>query len=140
LLAGDPHRLLEMPNMYWQVHLACEEFGGIGLTVSGVPRSPQFGHNERVAWCVTHAFVDIHDLFVERFSDDGRGALFKDAWEPVATRREEIIVKGEDATVIEVIETRHGPLIAAIRTGALALRCVRCNSPRSIVPSTRCFP
>jgi len=57
-------------------------------------------------------FVDIHDLFVERFSDEGRSALFKDAWESVRTRQEEIIVKGEDATVIEVTETRHGPVIA----------------------------
>ncbi|MGC2783689.1 MAG: penicillin acylase family protein [Roseiarcus sp.] len=127
MLAGDPHRLLEMPNMYWQVHLACDEFDVIGLTVPGVPGFPHFGHNERVAWCVTHAFVDIHDLFVERFSDGGRKALFKDAWEPVATRREEIIVKGEDATVIEVIETRHGPVIAGDpRKGfGLALRSMQ---------------
>ena len=127
MLAGDPHRVLEMPNMYWQVHLACDEFDVIGLTVPGVPGFPHFGHNERVAWCVTHAFVDIHDLFVERFSDDGRSALFKDAWEPVATRREEIIVKGEDATVIEVTETRHGPVIAGDpRNGfGLALRSMQ---------------
>jgi penicillin G amidase len=127
MLAGDPHRLLEMPNMYWQVHLACDEFDVIGLTVPGVPGFPHFGHNERVAWCVTHAFVDIHDLFVERFSDGGRSALFKDAWEPVATRREEIVVKGEEAAVVEVIETRHGPVIAGDpRKGfGLALRSMQ---------------
>ena len=127
MLAGDPHRLLEMPNMYWQVHLACDEFDVIGLTVPGVPGFPHFGHNERVAWCVTHAFVDIHDLFVERFSDEGRSALFKDAWEPVTTRREEVLVKGEDATVVEVTETRHGPVIAGNpRKGfGLALRSMQ---------------
>jgi penicillin amidase len=127
MLAGDPHRVLEMPNMYWQVHLACDEFDVIGLTVPGVPGFPHFGHNERVAWCVTHAFVDIHDLFVERFSDDGRSARFKDTWERVATRREEILVKGEDAAVIEVIETRHGPVIAGDpRKGfGLALRSMQ---------------
>jgi penicillin G amidase len=127
MLAGDPHRVLEMPNMYWQVHLACDEFDMIGLTVPGVPGFPHFGHNERVAWCVTHAFVEIHDLFVERFSEEGRRALFNDAWEPVQTRREEIVVKGEDATVIEVIETRHGPVIAGDprRGFGLALRSMQ---------------
>jgi penicillin G amidase len=127
MLAGDPHRVLEMPNMYWQVHLACDEFDMIGLTVPGVPGFPHFGHNERVAWCVTHAFVDIHDLFVERFSDNGRKALFREAWEPVATRREEIVVKGEEAAVIEVVETRHGPVIAGDpRKGfGLALRSMQ---------------
>ncbi len=68
LVAGDPHRVLEMPNMYAQMHLACDEFDVIGLTVPGVPGFPHFGHNDKVAWCVTHAFVDIHDLYVERFS------------------------------------------------------------------------
>jgi penicillin G amidase len=127
MLAGDPHRVLEMPNMYWQVHIACDEFDMIGLTVPGVPGFPHFGHNKRVAWCVTHAFVDIHDLFVERFSDNGRKARFKDAWEPVVTRREEIIVKGEEPAVIEVTETRHGPVIAGDpRKGfGLALRSMQ---------------
>ncbi|HEY1783730.1 MAG TPA: penicillin acylase family protein [Roseiarcus sp.] len=127
MLAGDPHRVLEMPNMYWQVHLACDEFDVIGLTVPGVPGFPHFGHNERVAWCVTHAFVDIHDLFVERFSNEGQSALFKDAWEPVRTRQEKILVKDEDATLIEVTETRHGPVIAGDpRKGfGLALRSMQ---------------
>ena len=63
VLAGDPHRVFEIPNMYAQHHLACEAFDVIGLTVPGVPGFPHFGHNGRVAWCVTHAFMDIHDLF-----------------------------------------------------------------------------
>ena len=53
--------------MYYQAHLACDEFDVIGLTVPGAPGFPNFGHNGKVAWCVTHAFVDIHDLYVERF-------------------------------------------------------------------------
>ena len=42
LLAGDPHRVLEMPNMYAQAHLACDEFDVIGLTVPGAPGFPEF--------------------------------------------------------------------------------------------------
>ena len=67
VLAGDPHRVFEIPNMYAQGHLACADFDVIGLTVPGVPGFPHFAHNGRVAWCVTHAFVDIHDLYIERF-------------------------------------------------------------------------
>ena len=37
LVAGDPHRVLEMPNMYAQVHLACDRFDVIGMTVPGLP-------------------------------------------------------------------------------------------------------
>ena len=53
--------------MYAQAHLACDDFDVIGLTVPGAPGFPNFGHNGKVAWCVTHAFVDIHDLYIERF-------------------------------------------------------------------------
>jgi penicillin G amidase len=111
LVAGDPHRLLEMPNMYYQAHLACDEFDVVGLTIPGVPGFPHFAHNGHVAWCVTHAFVDIHDLYVERFSGDGAKSLFKKEWEPVRSRTEEIAVKGEPAARLEVTETRHGPII-----------------------------
>jgi penicillin amidase len=50
IVAGDPHRQLEMPNMYAQAHVACEDFDVIGLTVPGVPGFPHFGHTENVAW------------------------------------------------------------------------------------------
>ena len=63
--------------MYAQTHLACDEFDAIGLTVPGVPGFPHFGHNGKVAWCVTHAFVDIHDLYVERFDAGGHNTSFK---------------------------------------------------------------
>jgi penicillin amidase len=127
LVAGDPHRVLEMPNMYAQMHIACDEFDVIGLTIPGVPGFPHFAHNDRVAWCVTHAFVDIHDLFVERFADEGGSCLFMDRWEPVRRRREVIAVKGEAPTVVEIAETRHGPVIVGDpRKGwGLALRSMQ---------------
>jgi penicillin G amidase len=127
LLAGDPHRVLEMPNMYAQAHLACDEFDAIGLTVPGVPGFPHFAHNGSVAWCVTHAFVDIHDLYVERFSDDAQTCLFQGQWEPVRRRQEKIVVKGEAPVEIEVVETRHGPIIAGdpSKGSALALRSMQ---------------
>jgi penicillin G amidase len=127
LLAGDPHRVLEMPNMYAQIQLTCDEFDVIGLTVPGVPGFPHFGHNGSVAWCVTHAFVDIHDLYVERFSDEGRACLFRDKWEPIRRRQESIKVKGEVDVAVEVVETRHGPIIAGdpSKGSALALRSMQ---------------
>ena len=127
LVAGDPHRVLEMPNMYAQMHIACDEFDVIGLTVPGVPGFPHFAHNGHVAWCVTHAFVDIHDLYVERFSQDGKSSLFKGEWEPVRWRREEIGVKGEAAVSLEVAETRHGPIIVGgpSQGSGLALRSMQ---------------
>jgi penicillin amidase len=112
LLAGDPHRLLETPNMYAQAHLACDEFDVIGLTTPGVPGFPHFGHSESIAWCVTHAFFDIHDLFVERFDREGDRYVFQDEWVEASRREETIKVRGEDDALTIVATTRHGPVIA----------------------------
>ncbi len=127
VLAGDPHRVFELPNMYAQGHLACPEFDVIGLTVPGVPGFPHFAHNGRVAWCVTHGFADIHDVYVERFDAGARHALFQESWEPVRRRSETIAIRGEAPRDIEVMETRHGPVIAGdpSRGHALTLKSVQ---------------
>ncbi len=65
LLAGDPHRGIEFPNVYHQFHMKCPEFNAIGLAFPGVPGFPHFGHNDEVAWCITHGMADDTDLFVE---------------------------------------------------------------------------
>jgi penicillin amidase len=131
LLAGDPHRVLEMPSMYAQAHLACDDFDVIGLTVPGAPGFPNFGHNGKVAWCVTHAFVDIHDLYIERFDAAVENTSFKGGWKPVRHRAETIAVRGENDVTIDVVETMHGPVIAgdpAAGTG-LVLRSMQFASP-----------
>jgi penicillin G amidase len=127
VLAGDPHRVFELPNMYAQGHLACPEFDVIGLTVPGVPGFPHFAHNGTVAWCVTHGFADIHDVYVERFDAGARHALFQDQWEPVRRRVEQVAIRGEAPRDVEVIETRHGPVIAGdpAQGHALTLRSVQ---------------
>jgi penicillin amidase len=131
LLAGDPHRVLEMPNMYVQTHLACDDFDIVGLTAPGVPGFPHYGHTADVAWCVTHAFVDIHDLYVERFDAGVANTRFKDRWIPVERRKETVAVRGESDVEVEVIETHHGPVIAGdpAAGSALALRSVQFAVP-----------
>ncbi|MFN8512813.1 MAG: penicillin acylase family protein [Thermomicrobiales bacterium] len=49
LLAGDPHRMLDVPNVYYQNHVACPEWDVVGLSFAGVPGFPHFGHNADVA-------------------------------------------------------------------------------------------
>jgi penicillin G amidase len=61
---------------------------------------------------VTHAFVDSHDLYVERFSNNGTHYSFKGEQLPATQRRETIKVRDADDTRMLVTETRHGPVIA----------------------------
>ncbi|MEU4664760.1 penicillin acylase family protein [Micromonospora chalcea] len=126
LIAGDPHRLLELPGVYQQVRLACPEFDVVGLAFPGVPGLPHFGHTGHVAWAVTNAMADYQDLYRERLRRDGDRVLARDAdgWTPVARHVEEIEVRGGDPETVEVIETPRGPVIDHDRvTGeAIALR------------------
>ena len=138
LLAGDPHRLLDIPNMYLQCHVACDEFDVVGMTSPGVPGFPHFAHNRDVAWGVTVAFVDTADLYIERFKEEGRQYLLRaeaavdgrpvtgtEQWAPTTRRSESVRVRGQDAPVpCEVFVTARGPVVAGDpRSGrALVLR------------------
>jgi penicillin amidase len=113
IVAGDPHRTFELPGMYAQMHLGCEEFDAIGLTIPGVPAFPHFAHNAQVAWCVTHAFADIHDFYVEQFDPtDSSRYLHRGEWLQAATTIEDIEVRGGGPTSVQIVETIHGPVVA----------------------------
>lgn len=120
LVAGDPHRMLEVPGVYYQVHLACDAFDAVGLSFVGVPGMPHFGHNERVAWCVTNAYGDYQDLFVERFEHA-----------PEPARHETVVVRYSEPIHIDCFATDHGPVVFGDpRSGAaMSLRSTALAEP-----------
>jgi penicillin G amidase len=99
LLAGDPHRELEAPNVYVQVHIACPEWDVLGIGMPGVPGIPHFGHNARVAWSITHAMADDQDLFEV------------DESHVTDSRRETIDVRRGEPVEVDVVHTDFGPVI-----------------------------
>ncbi len=112
LLAGDPHRLVETPGVYYQCHLVCPEFDALGLAFVGVPGFPHFGQTERVGWCVTNANGDCQDLYVERFvTGDALQYERGGKWLTPDRRTETITVRDGDDVTVECIETRHGPIV-----------------------------
>lgn len=125
LLAGDPHRAPDVPNVYYQNHLAGATFDAVGLCFPGLPGFPHFGHNERVAWCVTHAMADTQDLFVEQF-DPANPSRYRyiGGWREAEVRREVIHVRGAEPVEFDAVTTHHGPIVATEPGGdtALAMR------------------
>ncbi|MFC7982225.1 penicillin acylase family protein [Streptomyces sp. NPDC057336] len=115
IVAGDPHRFIEDPGVYQQIHLSCPEFDVVGLAVPGVPGIAHFGHTGTVAWAITNAMADYQDLYRERLRRTGAGveALGPDGtWHRAARHTETIHVAGEDSVEVEIIETDRGPVIA----------------------------
>lgn len=103
LLAGDPHRTLELPNVYWQNHVRSAHFEAIGLSFAGVPGFPHFGHNASVAWCITHGMADDQDLFVERLGARELAAAER--------RTETVSVRGAASAEVEILTTARGPVV-----------------------------
>ncbi|WP_079040505.1 penicillin acylase family protein [Streptomyces prasinus] len=114
VIAGDPHRFIEDPGVYQQIHLSCPEFDVVGIAVPGVPGIAHFGHTGSVAWAITNAMADYQDLYRERLRRTGAGveALGPDGvWHRAARHTETIEVAGEDPVEVEVIETDRGPVV-----------------------------
>ncbi|MEE2568917.1 penicillin acylase family protein [Pseudarthrobacter sp. J64] len=125
LMAGDPHRLMELPGVYQQVHLACPEFDVVGFAFPGVPGLPHFAHTGTVAWGITNAMADYQDLYTEELKYDGGTLLARgpDGWEPATFHTETIAVRGGSPVPVDVIETARGPVIeGGPDGGALSLR------------------
>lgn len=112
VICNDSHRALEIPNVYWQCHVACDEFDVIGATFPGIPGFPHFGHNGRVAWAITHATADTQDLYLEWFEPDRPGRYrTASGWADAELTPETITVKGAAPVQIEVWRTHHGPVV-----------------------------
>ena len=114
LVAGDSHRALDTPNVYYQVHISCPAFRCSGYALPGVPGAPHFSHTEYVAWGMTHGLADYQDLYIERFRTEG-GRLeyaYRGDWLPAECTREALSVRGGEAETLGVVRTRHGPIVA----------------------------
>jgi penicillin amidase len=114
LVAGDSHRALDTPSVYYQIHLTCPTFRVSGYAVPGIPGAPHFSHTAYVAWGMTHGYGDYQDLYIERFRTQA-GRLeyaYKDRWLPADVSDETLQVRGGKAETLRVVTTQHGPIIA----------------------------
>ncbi|RLV04621.1 penicillin amidase [Streptomyces griseocarneus] len=127
LIAGDPHRFIEDPGIYQQIHLKCPEYDVVGLAVPGVPGIAHFGHTGSVAWAITNAMADYQDLYRERLRRTATGveALGPDGWRPATAHTETVEVAGADPVTVEIVETDRGPVVIGgpDDTEAISLRC-----------------
>lgn len=115
LLANDPHLGIQIPSIWYQATLWCEEltpacpYRVSGFTFPGAP-GVVVGHNERIAWGVTNLGPDTMDLFIERV--DGDRYEVDGRWVEFDVRTETIMVAGGEDVELEIRTTRHGPVIS----------------------------
>ena len=110
LLAGDPHLGFSMPGIWYLARIETPRGVLAGATAPGVPFLVM-GHNGRIAWTFTTTGADTQDVFIETPLPDGMYAT-PDGPRPFVTREERIRIRGWPDEVLQVRETRHGPVLS----------------------------
>ena len=125
LLSNDMHLDHQMPNLWFEAHLKTTDgnFDVAGVTLPGVP-FVIVGHNRRIGWGFTNVGPSVEDDCVEEVNPQGQYKTPK-GWETPQHRQEIIHVKGQSDVTLDVITTRHGPIITDLipgETRQIALR------------------
>src|SRR5580765_92724 len=122
LLANDTHLELGLPPIWYEVHVTAPGWNVKGFTLPGAPLVI-IGHNDRIAWGFTNNGADVQDLYIEAFnpaaSDEYR---VHGAWTKAQVYDETIHVKGGADEHLQVIVTRHGPIVHRDGDKGYALR------------------
>lgn len=125
LLSNDMHLPHRLPGVWYELQLHSGDFNVVGFSLPGVP-FVVVGHNQRIAWGFTNLNPDVQDLFIETFNSAGEYQT-PSGWEKPQVEHEVVHVKkGADVT-LDVIVTRHGPIVSDLfpgETRKLALRWV----------------
>lgn len=113
LLANDMHLVMNLPCIWYENHLICQDMNITGISAPGVPFIIS-EHNGYVTWGFTAGLSDVQDLFKERIRNNSKGILqyeYKGKWYDTRIVTEEIKVKKRHPVIEKVVITRHGPII-----------------------------
>ena len=135
LLSNDMHLQQQMPSLWYEAQLeiagaATAPLDVAGFTLPGMPLV-LVGHNQRIAWGVTNLGGDVEDLFIETFNAQGEYQT-PEGWKKPEIRHETLHVKGRPDVVLDVVVTRHGPVISELipgETRKLALQWAPLKDP-----------
>jgi len=115
LLSNDMHLPHRFPAVWYELQLHAGEFNVAGFNLPGMPLVV-VGHNQRIAWGFTNLNPDVQDLFVETFNESGEYQT-PNGWQKPETDTQVIHVKGQPDVSLDVVITRHGPIVSDLFPG-----------------------
>ncbi|MBI3217932.1 MAG: penicillin acylase family protein [Bacteroidetes bacterium] len=111
ILCNDPHLELNLPSIWYIIHLSGPGINSMGASLPGSP-SIISGFNDSIAWGVTNAQRDLVDWFKIEFKDNAKKEYKLDgSWVAAKKRVEEIKVKGAPIFYDTVTYTHQGPIV-----------------------------
>ena len=110
ILCNDPHLELNLPSIWYTVHLRSPGFNAMGASLPGAPTVIS-GFNDSIAWGETNAQRDLVDWFKIEFKDKTKNEYLSDGvWKPTKKVIEKFSAKGKADMFDTVIYTHHGPV------------------------------
>jgi penicillin amidase len=111
MLANDTHLTFSAPCIWYLIHVTAPGWNVKGFTLPGAP-FVVIGENDRLAWGFTNNFADVLDVYAETFNPaDPLEYRVHGAWQRATVRREVIHVRDKPDQTLDVVVTRHGPVI-----------------------------
>lgn len=112
ILCNDPHLALNLPSIWYEMHLVAPGINVYGATLPGAPCVIS-GFNEDIAWGVTNGGRDVRDWFSIQFKDDSHDEYLVDGkWEKTNKKIEHYFVKNSPKEFFDtVLYTRYGPIV-----------------------------
>lgn len=119
MVASDPHLTINLPSVWYYVHLSFPTDEGVlfdtaGVGLIGVP-GVHIGKTTNMAWGITMSMTDLEDLFIfppTAYSGLEEGTYMYDGvLRSFTDRRERIKVKGSKDTVLDVQDSLLGPIV-----------------------------
>lgn len=111
ILANDPHLGLNLPSLWYEIHISTPEFNAYGVSFPGAP-GVVIGFNDSCAFGFTNGGRDVRDYYEIKFKDESRKEYwFNNQWIKTDFRFETIKIKGHADFNDTVAYTVFGPVM-----------------------------
>jgi len=111
LFANDPHIGYSQPGTWYEAHVSTSDYEMYGYFIAGVP-FPLLGHNRTYAYGITMFENDDMDFYQEENHPSQKNKYkTPKGYSTYNTVSKTIKVKDEDDVIIEVRNSRHGPIM-----------------------------
>ncbi|MBS1488631.1 MAG: penicillin acylase family protein [Bacteroidetes bacterium] len=110
ILCNDPHLELNLPSIWYIIHMNAPGYNAMGASLPGSPCVIS-GFNDSIAWGETNAQRDLVDWFKIKFKDKSKNEYLSDGnWKKTNKVIEKIIVKNASPYYDTVVYTHQGPI------------------------------
>ena len=110
ILGSQPDLSLNLPSIWYAVHLNSPTLNTMGVSLPGAP-GVIIGFNDSIAWGETNATRDVVDFYKIKFKDNKRKEyLFDGKWLKTEKIIEKFKVKNTNPFYDTIIFTHHGPI------------------------------